>query len=171
MKKYIALFLLIISVMTLSACSGTSETIETIDIGDENFSRYFDIEVYVHDINETTTGSGIWTQYKDTCTLTISITPKKNLIVNGDLGVEFLVSPRFWFQDYPSSYFEKDSSGEYLTKYSNGKFSYIAKLELSSDGTAKANITCKAQEVVSKLNDMPTAEVYNVFGSGTITIK
>ena len=166
MKKWLFLTVTIVILLTLTSCSQN-----TVEITDENFKNYFNVEVWVHDVNETTTGSGIWTQYKDTCVLTISISPKKSVTVDGEIGVEFLVGPSKWFESRKSSHFEKDSNDKYLTKYDNGGFKYIAKIELKSDGCATVNLTCKYQGVTSLLDDLPDAEIYNIFGGGQITIK
>ena len=166
MKKFLLAILVVVFVFSLTSCSQN-----TVKITDENFENYFDVEVLVQDVNETTTGSGIWTQYKDTCILTISISPKKSVIVEDQVGVEFLVGPSKWFESRKSSYFEKDSDGEYLTEYDDGGFKYIAKIELASDGTATVNLNCKYQGVTSYLDDLPDAEIYNIFGGGQITIK
>lgn len=170
MKKIIAFILALVMCLPLCACSPESEeTNKTTRIFKSNFDQYFDVDVWAHDINETTKGSGIWKEYVDTCTLTISIKPKMEMRIEGELGVEFAVGPFQWFYTSNSSYFETDADGEKIKKKRSGKNDdYIVKVNLYGDGSATINLSCVRESVLSNLDNLPYADIYNVYGSGSV---
>ena len=155
MKKAVALILSIALLFSLVGCSDTvsnekekTSQPQEIQVTSENFGNYFNLNIYAKDFNETKSYVFGMYDYKSTCNLVISVTPRSDFEVK---DVTLTLRLGLTWDKYDRSIYTKDYT-EYLD------------ISIPQNGSFEKVISCKESGGISMAGYLPDAHFESVTG-------
>ena len=134
------LSMLLVGVILITlCCSGCA--MSEVTITKDNFNDYFNVNVYADNFYETSSRVLGMNNYKSTCNLNISITPKSRVKVE-NLDVTFRLS-------FNWDIYDKNITTENYTRY--------LKVSIPSNGEYKTVLNCSEQGGLSMASMLPNA--------------